>query len=113
MAMCIWGREFQEAKMIRAASAMESVWEWKGKPLWHNYETAEGPWETRECTVLVVKELDQELRYVSGFHSLPRLLLHVQIDGSNGLRCALCGVGVRRADSQTSHGASKTLGVIV
>ncbi|WVQ84114.1 hypothetical protein IAT38_006259 [Cryptococcus sp. DSM 104549] len=45
-AMCLWGREYGEAKLIRAAAAMEAVWQWKATPMWHNYETASGPWET-------------------------------------------------------------------
>lgn len=42
--ICIYGRKFGEAKLIEVASAMEDLFQWNEKPLWHGYDTASGPW---------------------------------------------------------------------
>ncbi|KAJ4296860.1 hypothetical protein N0V90_006908 [Kalmusia sp. IMI 367209] len=44
--MCVYGRQWSEAGLIKVASAMDDLWQWKGEPKWHNHETAEGRWET-------------------------------------------------------------------
>lgn len=43
--ICIYGRQYSEAKLVRVASAMEDLFQWNAKPKFHNWETAEGPWE--------------------------------------------------------------------
>lgn len=43
--LCVWGREWSEAGLVRVASAMEDLFRWEDVPRWHNYETAEGIWE--------------------------------------------------------------------
>ncbi|CAG9982978.1 unnamed protein product [Clonostachys byssicola] len=42
---CIHGREYSEAKLIKVASALENLFRWNAVPQWHNYKTAEGPWD--------------------------------------------------------------------
>lgn len=42
--ICIFGREYGEAKLVRVASAMEDLFRWKGTPRYYNVE-AEGRWE--------------------------------------------------------------------
>lgn len=44
-ALCIYGREWSEAKLVRVASAMEDLFQWNERPQWHNWKTAEGPWD--------------------------------------------------------------------
>ncbi|KAI0153019.1 amidase signature domain-containing protein [Xylariaceae sp. FL1272] len=43
--LCLWGRQWGETKLIRAASAIEDLFKWRGVPQWHNYETASGKWD--------------------------------------------------------------------
>ena len=43
--LCVYGRQYGEAKLVKVASAMEDLFRWNEKPHWHNYDTAEGPWE--------------------------------------------------------------------
>ncbi|KAI1453757.1 amidase signature domain-containing protein [Annulohypoxylon moriforme] len=43
--LCVWGREWSEANLVRVASAMEDLFRWEAVPGWHNYESAEGIWE--------------------------------------------------------------------
>ncbi|KAE9566929.1 hypothetical protein CGMCC3_g16923 [Colletotrichum fructicola] len=43
--ICIYGRQYSEARLIRVASAMEDLFRWTSTPEYHNYETAEGPWD--------------------------------------------------------------------
>ena len=43
--LCIYGRQYGEAKLVKVASAMEDLFRWNNKPAWHNYETAKGPWD--------------------------------------------------------------------
>ncbi|XXG99448.1 vacuolar membrane-associated protein iml1 [Hypoxylon texense] len=43
--LCVYGRQFGEAKLVEVASAMEDLFAWKGKPRWYNYDTARGPWD--------------------------------------------------------------------
>ncbi|KPM39198.1 hypothetical protein AK830_g7333 [Neonectria ditissima] len=45
--MCIYGRQWSEATLIRVASAMDDLFQWSAKPKWHNYKTAKGPWEAK------------------------------------------------------------------
>lgn len=44
-ALGIYGRQYGEAKLATVASAMEDLFGWDAKPKWHNYRTAEGPWQ--------------------------------------------------------------------
>lgn len=41
--LCIYGRQFGEAKLVKVASAMEDLFGWAEKPRWFNYDTAKGP----------------------------------------------------------------------
>ncbi|KAK5081250.1 hypothetical protein LTR05_008044 [Lithohypha guttulata] len=43
--LCVYGRQYGEAKLVEVASAMEDLFQWNARPLWYNYETAKGPWE--------------------------------------------------------------------
>lgn len=43
--LCVYGRQYGEAKLVKVASAMEDLFRWNEKPLWYNYDTAEGPWD--------------------------------------------------------------------
>ncbi|KAF9870983.1 amidase [Colletotrichum karsti] len=43
--ICIYGRQYSEARLVRVASAMEDLFRWNAKPEFHNYDTAEGPWD--------------------------------------------------------------------
>lgn len=43
--ICVYGRQWGEGKLVRVASAMEDLFQWNEKPMWHNVETAEGPWD--------------------------------------------------------------------
>ncbi|KEY64414.1 hypothetical protein S7711_08472 [Stachybotrys chartarum IBT 7711] len=43
--MCVYGKYFGEAKLVKVASAMEDLFRWHERPLYHGYDTAEGPWE--------------------------------------------------------------------
>lgn len=45
LGLCVYGRRFGEARLLKVASAMEDLFQWKATPKWHNYETAEGPWD--------------------------------------------------------------------
>ncbi|KAF7562834.1 hypothetical protein G7046_g1293 [Stylonectria norvegica] len=45
--MCIYGREWGEAELIRVASAMDDLFQWTATPKWHNYKTAQGPWDPK------------------------------------------------------------------
>ncbi|KAK7408461.1 hypothetical protein QQX98_009388 [Neonectria punicea] len=45
--MCIYGRQWSEATLIRVASAVDDLFQWSAKPKWHNYKTAKGPWEEK------------------------------------------------------------------
>ncbi|KAJ0341875.1 hypothetical protein KNSL1_010923 [Colletotrichum chrysophilum] len=42
---CIYGRQYSEARLIRVASAMEDLFRWTSTLEYHNYETAERPWD--------------------------------------------------------------------
>ncbi|KAH7038380.1 amidase signature domain-containing protein [Microdochium trichocladiopsis] len=44
MGMCVYGQKFGEAKLVEVASAMEDLFQWNEKPMWHEYLTAKGPW---------------------------------------------------------------------
>ncbi|KAH8888545.1 amidase signature enzyme, partial [Thozetella sp. PMI_491] len=52
--ICVYGRRFGEAKLVRVASAMEDLFRWNATPLFWNYETAHGrwdaPWPGYTCT---------------------------------------------------------------
>ncbi|KAK6214581.1 hypothetical protein LQW54_004303 [Pestalotiopsis sp. IQ-011] len=43
---CLWGCQWGEAKLVEVASAMEDLFRWRGVPQWHNYETAQGIWDS-------------------------------------------------------------------
>lgn len=43
--LCVYGRKYSEAKLVRVASAMEDLFQWNAEPQFYNYDTAEGPWE--------------------------------------------------------------------
>ncbi|KAL4955795.1 amidase signature domain-containing protein [Aspergillus filifer] len=43
--MCVYGRQYGEAQLVKVASAMEDLFQWNEKPGWFNYETAKGPWD--------------------------------------------------------------------
>lgn len=42
--ICVYGKKYGEAKLVRVASAMEDLFQWNDQPQWYNYETASGPW---------------------------------------------------------------------
>ena len=44
--LCVYGKQYGEAKLVRVASAMEDLWQWNEQPMWYNYENAHGPWDT-------------------------------------------------------------------
>ncbi|CAI6332143.1 unnamed protein product [Periconia digitata] len=41
----IYGRQWSEGSLIKVSSAMEDLFHWNEKPLWHNVDTAAGPWD--------------------------------------------------------------------
>lgn len=43
--MCVYGRQWGEAKLVKVASAMEDLFQWNEKPQWYNIGNAERPWE--------------------------------------------------------------------
>ncbi|KAK3077880.1 hypothetical protein LTS18_009020 [Coniosporium uncinatum] len=43
--LCVYGRHYGEAKLVKVASAMEDLFQWNATPLYHNYQTAKGRWE--------------------------------------------------------------------
>ncbi|KDN68537.1 hypothetical protein CSUB01_12472, partial [Colletotrichum sublineola] len=43
--LCIYGKQWGEAKLVRVASALEDLFQWNEKPQYFNYDTAEGPWD--------------------------------------------------------------------
>lgn len=43
--VCVYGRQFGEAKLVKVASAMEDLFRWNERPQWYNYDTAKGPWD--------------------------------------------------------------------
>lgn len=45
--MCVYGREWSEAGLLRVVSAMDGLWRWNARPEWHNYDTAEDPWDAK------------------------------------------------------------------
>ncbi|KAK8072768.1 hypothetical protein PG996_006116 [Apiospora saccharicola] len=45
-ALGIYGRQFGEAQLVRVASAMEDLFQWRETPQWHNAETRQDrPWD--------------------------------------------------------------------
>ncbi|KAF2769849.1 amidase signature enzyme [Teratosphaeria nubilosa] len=45
--LCIYGRKWGEAELVRVASAMEDLWRWNERPTWENWQTAHGRLEGR------------------------------------------------------------------
>jgi amidase len=45
--MCIYGRQWSEAGLIKVASAMDDLWRWHATPQWNDYAIAEGPWKAK------------------------------------------------------------------
>ncbi|KAH7309742.1 amidase signature domain-containing protein [Stachybotrys elegans] len=43
--LCIYGKQYGEAKLVRVASAMEDLFQWNEHPKYFNYDTAQGPWQ--------------------------------------------------------------------
>jgi len=43
--ICIYGRQYGEAKLVKVASAIEDLFQWNEPPRWWNYDTAKGPWD--------------------------------------------------------------------
>lgn len=43
--LCVYGQQYSEAKLVRIGSAMEDLFQWNEKPMWHGYQTAHGPSE--------------------------------------------------------------------
>ncbi|KAK2001327.1 hypothetical protein LX36DRAFT_698283 [Colletotrichum falcatum] len=43
--LCIYGKQWGEAKLVRVASALEDLFQWHETPQYFNYVTAEGPWD--------------------------------------------------------------------
>ena len=43
--MCVYGKQYGEAQLVKVASAMEDLFQWNEKPGWFNYKTAKGPWD--------------------------------------------------------------------
>ncbi|KAI1080965.1 amidase signature domain-containing protein [Whalleya microplaca] len=44
--LCVWGRGWSEAALVRVASAIEDLVRWRAGPGWHRYKTAAGSEES-------------------------------------------------------------------